>query len=275
MLDLPLERMQRWMQGVVVHPGSIDEAVQAGAEVPAERLGEAILPSSTLTPAERLEIYQVSYVLRMEEALAHDYEALKHFMGDEAFGDLVVRYVQVHPSRSHTLNRLGDHFPDFVRTAEGVQRRDFCYDLARLEQAVSQVFDAEETPALSEAQIAAVPPEAWDRARFAPIAAFRLLAFRYPVDAYLQSVQEDDHEHPKARLKDEWVAVYRRSHSMQRLGLSRAAHDLLRDLVGGMPLGAAITKAVREGGRRAPREEELFRWFRDWVSGGLFRSVTT
>ena len=40
----------------------------------------------------------------------------------------------------------------------------------------------------------------------------------------------------------------------------RAAHDLLADLARGLPLGKAVTKAVRHGGRRAPSEHELFRW---------------
>ncbi len=107
----------------------------------------------------------------------------------------------------------------------------------------------------------------------APVAAFRLLAFRYPVNAYLQTVKDDEHDHPKARLKDTWVAVYRRDYGVYRLELSRSAHDLLADLADGRPLGAALTRAVVVGGRRAPSEHELFRWFREWVSGGVFRSV--
>lgn len=270
-----LDRLQRWMHEVVVYPGTVEEALASPAAAPpAARIEDVLLPSSTLTAAERIEIYHAMYPLRMAEALSSDYPALQHYLGDAAFGELVRAYVQAHPSRGYTLNRLGDHLPGFVKTAPGLRRPEFCHDLARLELAITEVFDAPETPPLSEAAIAAVPQEAWERAVLTPVAAFRLLSFRYPVNAYLQTVKDDHHDHPKARLKDTWVAVYRRDYAGYRLELRRPAHDLLADLAGGRPLGEALARAARTGGRRAPSEHELFRWFREWVSGGVFGGVT-
>jgi hypothetical protein len=272
---LPLDRLQRWMQAVVVHPGDVSEALAApGAEqeLPAGQVGDVILPTASLTPTDRVGIYHSMYLLRMQDALANDYEALKHFLGDHGFFELVRDYVQVHPSRSYSLNRLGDRLPDFVAGAAGLKRRGFCHDLARLECAMAQIFDAEEVPPLSAEQIAAVPVEAWERARLRTIPAFRLLAFRYPVNAYLQTVREDNHDHPKARLKSEWVAVYRRDFAVWRLSLSCDAYALLTDLAGGMTLGTAIESALKRAKRPLPADA-LSRWFQDWVSGGVFASV--
>jgi len=276
--EVPLDRIQKWMQAVVVNPGSVEEAVassEAQSEIPLPRVPELILPSRMLSPSERVGIYHGMYLLRMEEALASDYPALKHFLGDDSFFELVRGYVQVHPSRSYSLNPLGDHLPEYIQSAKGVRRPGFCFDLARLELAVSKVFDAPETAPLTEAAIAAVPPDAWETACLEPIVAFRLLAFRYPVNAYLQTVQDDDHDHPRPRLKDTWVGVYRRDYSLYRLDLTRAAHDLLKELVSGVPLGEAISHTLRREGSRAPSESELSSWFRRWVSGGIFRSAKT
>lgn len=275
-LPLPLDRMQRWMQAVVVHPGSDAEAVaapEAQAEVPKESLSDVILPSRTLTPLERLGIYHGMYLLRMHDALEGDYEALRHFLGDRGFFELIRDYVQVYPSKSYSLNRLGDHLPEFLQNAPCVRRREFCVDLARLEDAIAQVFDAPETPALSEARIASVPAEAWERARLTTVAAFQLLAFRYPVNAYLQTVRDGNHDHPKPRQKPEWVAVYRRDFAVYRLELRREAHALLSDLAAGMRLGEALEAAIKRGGKRPPQPDELFRWFREWVAGGVFQAV--
>jgi hypothetical protein len=277
-LEVPLDRVQRWMQSVVVHPGPVEEGVaspEAEAQVPASRVGEVILASRTLTPVERVGIYHGMYLLRMEEALETDYPALQHFLEPQGFRGLVAAYVQVHPSRSYTLNRLGDHFAEFVKTAPGVPRRDFCHELARLELLVSQVFDGPETKSLSAEAIAAVPVDAWERARLTPVAAFRLGAFRYPVNAYLQSTQGDDHNHPKPRLKDEWVAIFRRDYRVRRVDLTRPAHDLLADLVAGKTLGEAISQALARGTKKGPTEDELFRWFRDWIALGMFAGVET
>ena len=275
-LHLPLERLQRWMQATVVQPGSVEDAVRAPAAadlVPADRVGEVILPTDALSSVERVGIYQGMYLMRMEEALLSDYPTLQHLLGPRRFFELVRDYVQVHPSVSYTLNRLGDHFPDFVGSAAGLRRRAFCHDLARLELAIAQVFDEEETPALSAEAIAAVPEPAWERARLRTVAAFRLLALSYPAHAYLQSVRDDDHDHPPLRKKPGFVAVYRRDYVICRLELSHGAHDLLASLAAGVPLGEAVSAAMTVRGRRAPKPDDLFRWFRQWVAGGIFRAV--
>ncbi len=266
------------MQNVVVHPGDIDEALRsesAEREWPSQALADVILPSQTLLPSERVEIYHGMYLLRMHDALSDDYEALQHFLGHGAFFDLVRDYVQAYPSRHFSLNRLGDHLPDFIHEDARVARRGFCYDLARLELAITQLFDAPHSPSLAPDEISAVPEAAWPEAVLTPVEAFRLLSFRYPVNAYLQTVQDDNHDHPQARVKRTWAVVFRSNYGMRRLDLSQPAYDLLTDLASGVSLGAAISKAARRRGRAATNEEQLFGWFRDWVSGGMFQSVTT
>ncbi len=269
--------MQRWFQAVVVHPGTAREAVastEASRELQPEAIGEVIRPSRTLQPVERVGIYHGMYLLRMRDALLGDYPGLEHFLGEGGFARLVGAYVQVHPSLSHTLNRLGDHLPEFIAQHSDLPRREFCAELARLERAVSEVFDAPHAPPLSEAAIAGVAPAAWENARLRPIQAFRLLALRYPVNSYLQSVRDEDHDHhPKPRLKAEWVAVYRRDYAVYRLELTKTAHDLLTDLGSGERLGDAIAAALRRPGRPKPSPDDLFRWFREWVAGGMFGAV--
>ncbi len=270
-----LPALQRWMQAVVVHPGTIEQALDceaARAEWPAERLGEVILPSRTLTPAERLSIYHGMYLLRMHDALEYDYPGLAHFLGHERFHALVREYVQAHPSRSHTLNRLGDHLPGFLRDAD-VPRREFCCDLARLELAITEAFDAPETKALDESAIAAVPQDAWESARLRPVAALRLLSFRYPVSDYLASLRDEEHRHPQLKQRRTWVAIYRRDYGVRRLELARPAHDLLADLAAGHTLGEAIAAALKRPARPRPEPELLFRWFREWIADGVFHAV--
>jgi hypothetical protein len=279
-LDLPLDRLQRWMQAVVTHPGRVEDgmaAAEAAHEVDPERLSDVVLPSRTLEPAERLDIYHEMYPLRMHDALATDYEALRHFLGDRLFRELVASYVQAHPSRSHTLNRLADKLPAFLETTPGIRRRGFCVDLARLELAMTRAFDAEEAPSLTAAEIDAVPETAWEGVRIEMIPAFRLLSFRHPVNAYLQSVKDGRHEHPRTGRKNTWVAVYRRNYAVCRLDLSKAAHDLLADLASGVSLGDAVARAlgVRGRSRKRPEETDIFRWFRGWAAEGFFRAVRT
>jgi hypothetical protein len=275
MSALPLRRLQRWMQVVVVHPGTVEEAVadpRAQEEVPAARVDEVILPSATLDPVQRLGIYHAMYPLRMEEALATDYPALKHFLGEAEFFELARGYAQAFPSRSFTLNPFGRRLPEHLLAAP-VRKRPFCHDLARLELAITEAFDAPETPVLDERAIAAVPAEAWEGARLVPIAALRLLALRYPASAYLDSYRDERHVHPAIRRQDGWVAVYRRSYAVYRHELGRAAHGVLADLAAGLTVGRAVAAALKRRGAARAQADELFRWFRQWAAAGLFARV--
>jgi hypothetical protein len=270
-----LDRVQRWMQALIQDQGTCEEAItseRAQAEIPADVARTIVLPSKTLSSFERLDIYREMYLLRMEEALSTDYPALKHFLGDEEFLRMVERYVEVYPSGSYTLNRLGDHLPEFVATKADLPKRDFCHDLARLEFALTGVFDAGETQPLTPEAVRAVPQEAWEAARLKPIEAFSLLEFDYPVSRYLGFVDE---ENPAPRLarKKTWVVGYRRNYHVHRMDLTQPGYALLTALASGETVGDAIIGVMTRKWRPAVKEKQLFEWFRDWMAEGLFQAV--
>jgi hypothetical protein len=268
-MAIDLVRTQRWMQAFIIAPGEMDEdalrAEAVQAEVPADEALKLVLRSDTLTSLERVGIYRGMYLSRLVEALESDYPAVRHFLGEEGFYDLASRYVDAHPSRSYTLNRLGDHLPDYIATQTDLPKQEFLHELARLELAVTEVFDAVETPVVTAEQIAVVPPDAWETARLKPIEALRVLSFCYPVSEYLGGVDEEN-PFPRIRKQATWVVVYRNNFNLHRQSLTRPAFELFNALVSGMPVGEAVSG-------RAVSQKKLFGWFRDWMASGLFQSI--
>ena len=269
----PLDTVQRWLQAVIVHPGDTGEALaseQAAREVAPGRLADLVKPSATLTAEEHVAIYHDMYLLRMEEALATDYPALKHFLGGDAFVDLVRDYVEGFPSRSYTLNRLGDHLPAHLG-ASGRPDAAFLRDLARAELAVSQSFDEAETPVLDEEAVRAVPAEAWTGARLRPVASLRLLSLGHPVLEHLEAYKRDLPS-PAPRRKPSRLLVWRRDYTVYRRELGKTEHDLLKAIATGTPLGEAVAAAsTRLKGPGAPAKIQA--WFRAFVADGLFTAV--
>jgi hypothetical protein len=273
-LELTLPHLQRWMQAVIVHAGTVDEAVEAPAaraEIAPEDVSRVILPSKTLTPVERVGVYQGMYLLRMIEALEGDYPAVAHLLGSDAFADLVTRYVELHPSVSYTFNRLGGGLPEFIRQSKGLRGRWAAAELARLERAVTEVFDAPESPSWPAEGIEAMAEEDWVTAVLEPIAAFRVAEFNYPVNAYLQSVKDENHDHPPLRREPSYVAIYRKSYEVWRLDLSKPAYGFLRSLAKGRPFARAVAEAAKN--LQGSPGDQLFRWLRDWVAEGMFTGV--
>ena len=271
--ELALGGLQQWLQSVIVHPGRVDEALAApGAAslVPAGRTESVVLPSARLTAPERVGVYHGMYLARMREALESDYPALARFLGPAGWERLVAGYVRAHPSRGYTLNALGRHLPEFVQTAR-VRRPAFCRDLARLEWAVAEVFDSPETPPLSEADIAAVEPGAWAKARLVPVAALCLVVLEHDAGAHLDALRDGVRRRPPVRRRRNRVVVYRRSYAVFRREQTAAAFALLGDLVDGLTLGRALGRALDRRERLGP--EEGFRLFREWAAMGLFHAV--
>jgi hypothetical protein len=271
---LSLDRVQRWLQAVIVHPGSVEQALaepEAASEVPVGDIEDVVRPSWSLSAAERVEVYHGMYLLRMVEALESDYPAIRHFLGAEAFEELVRDYVQRHPSRSYTLNRLGDHLPRFFLDERARPHAAFLHDLARAELAVTEAFDEEESKVLDAEALRSVPEEAWVRARLRPIRALRLLALRHTVTSHLDAAKHG-HPAPRPRRRASFLAVYRRDYSVLRMELGAAEHALLTALASGVPLAEAIAGTARDL-RKSRREETVFRWFRSWIAEGLFSTI--
>jgi hypothetical protein len=272
--ELALGGLQRWLQTVIVHLGTVEEALaarEAATLVPAGRTDSVVRPSASLTAAERVGVYHDMYPARMREALESDYPGLARFLGPEAWERLAAAYVRAHPSRSYTLNVLGRGLPDFVRSAR-VPRPAFCRDLARLEWAVTEVFDAEETPPLTEADLSSIAPGEWERARLVPVAALRLLVLDHDAGAHLDALRDGRRRRPPVHRRRTRIVVYRRSYAVRRREQEAAAFALLVDLVDGVAVGRAVSRALAR--RRARlRADDAFRLFRDWASMGLFRAV--
>jgi len=274
-LSLALGGLQQWMQAVIAHPGGTHEALassEAASLVAPERLGDVVLPSATLDPTERVGIYHDMYELRMGESLETDYPGLHHYLGPKRWKRLVSGYLQAHPSTSYTLNVFGLHLAEYVHTAPRVSHAGFCRDLARLEWAITEAFDAAETPILTETDLTAVPPGAWEAARLVPTAAFRLLALDYNASSYLDSMKDDEHDHPPPRRRPSWVAVCRRDYAVYRLELTRPAFRLLEGLAAGRPVGDAVEHCLRRS-RPHPTGDQIFAWFREWAQSGVFQAV--
>ncbi len=264
--DIALAPLQEWMQALVTHPGDVYEAVR-DAPFSADAV---VLPSRTLQPIQRVGIYHGMFLLRMIEALSADYPALARFLGEDAFETLVRAYVLRFPSRSYTLNRLGDSLPEFIE-ASARKRRLFLRDLARLELAMTQVFDEREAEPLPADAIASVAPDRIADARLVPIPALRLLALDYDANDAFQSFRDDQPMTP--RRGKTWVVVHRRDYSVYRMPVSRDAFAFLESLAGeGSTIGDAIA-AFHRRFRRWPDQQELFHWFRDWSAAGLFAAI--
>jgi putative DNA-binding protein len=264
-----LPSLERWMQAVIVHPATVDKAVRSRSATRHMKIAEArraILPSRTMEPLERLAVYQEMYPLRMHDALAADYPGLAAFLGRERFFDFVLAYVAVHPSRSYTFARLGDHVPEFLRKTKRFSPAPFLYDLARLERGVTEVFEIDDERSERPSRPLRHLAEGWESRRFTTPSTLRLLALRHAAGAALDALKAG--RRPQTGPRATWAALHRRRYAVHRLDLTREEFHLLGALAKGQTLGAALRSAERACRKRlSPRA--VTRAFRTFTAEGL------
>jgi hypothetical protein len=241
-------------------------AISAPLPPPPPDVAAHILPSATLQPEERFALYRDMYEVRMVEALEADYPALRALIGHSKFHRLIWDYVQAWPSTSYTLNRLGDRLPEFVEGHIPSTRRPLLADLARLELAMTHVFDEAEAPPLGADAFAGLDPERIAGVRLVTIPALRLLALRYPVNELFSAWREEE-ALVVPRKRAQWLAVHRRDYSVYRTPLSERGFVMLSALRDGKTIGETIELLPHLTG------DELFGWFREWSAAGLFTSL--
>ena len=276
-----LGRVQRWMQAVVTHPAGVDAGLHTATArglLPeaVERLENAVLPSRALGAAERLGIYAYMYYARLVEVMEEEYPATRKILGDDRFARACRRYIDRHPSTGRTLQRMSAGFPAFLsRHLRGDARRLVACDVARIERAMEDVFDAPMAEPLTHEQVSSVGPDQWATARLVFNPALRLLTLRTPANEVMNAIRSGKRlRKPEPRVSH--VLVHRHRYRIYRNGLDPTQFALLSALQGGRPLAASVAVALRHcRGEPVRLRAKLGRWFRDWTAAGLFVGLSS
>ena len=270
-----LETLERWMQAVVMHPqgaeaGIRDRAARALLPEAARTPESIVLPSRTLTSLERLGIYAHMYYARLVEVMESEYPTTRRLLGERAFAAACRRFIAKHPSRTRTLNSLSAKFPDFLaRTLPRTGRNGLAADVARIERAMEDAFDAPAASPMTAAQFAAIGAGDSSRRTLRVTPALVLLKLRYPANAYMSALRRG--EKPRLpRPRATHVIVFRRGYQVFRRDQEPEQWKLLRSLAGGRPLGAAVRAAVAGRASADRVASRLGKWFEEWAAAQLF-----
>ena len=131
-----LAEMQRDFSDWLVHAGS-DDGLRGG-----------------LVAARGLGAYQNNYRTQLVNVLRASYPQLRVVLGDEAFLELAIHYVEQQPPSSWTLDAYGADLADSLRAL--YPHHPDLQELAWIEWALSEVFVAPDTGTLAPADLASI-----------------------------------------------------------------------------------------------------------------------
>lgn len=264
-----LAELQHWFRDVLDTNGGA-----AGARgKTAAMIARMIVPSRTLTPAQRIDIYAGMYHYRLRDVLLKDFPACAHAMRERVWLREVNAYIRKHPSRHQNLNHFNAAFPGWLKTRRGLKHYKFLSELASLEWSMVCAVHARTSQKPDVGPLRTLTPAEWERVTFRAAPSFELFAFEYPVNAWLQAFREDKSPGIPRRRRS-WTAVHRQDYTVWRSTLSKPMYHMLHALRRGEPLVAAVeqTLETRAIGSRA-LAGNIQKWFGRFMSDGFFEAV--
>jgi hypothetical protein len=267
---LGLADLQAWLQGAITASPAHTRTDVTVADV--------VRPSSRMTAAQRLGVYRDAYFARLLECLADDYPALCALLGRNRFATVCQGYIATHAPRSATLNDYGQGFAEFCATPrfrESLQVSSpyhpaLLRDLARIEWASVELIHAPIGIPLTGAEIQR-HRAGFGAACLRAMPTLRLLRLEHAMDELYRSLRAGaDAALPIPVATSSHELVYRVDWQIHCEALTASAGALLADLVAGMCIGDALSRAAERGAS----EQEIEVCFQRWVGAGFFASVT-
>jgi hypothetical protein len=235
---------------------------------------DRIAGGERVDPQQRLRIYFDAYRLRLVEALATDYEALRALMGDEPFKTACRAYVEATPSVFRNVRWYGAGLPGFLRATLPWAEQPSVYELALFEWTLTLAFDAADHAVVRFEDLASLPQQAWPAVGFVLHPSGHLLELRTNAPA-LRKATDAREPLPGAALADKpktWL-IWRKELTACFRSLSE-------------PESWALA-AVKDGVNFTQLCEGLCRWFsaeeaapqaaallRQWVDDELISDLT-
>jgi hypothetical protein len=234
----------------------------------AEAARTHFMGSDRLSPVEQLEIYRRQFWLRHTASLLEDFPGLAGVLGQRDWERLVEDYLDEVAPTSWTLHDLGSRMPAHVERSDWLPEHRLCIDMAGLEWAYVEIFDAPESPA--------VRPEAFNpgpgdlralKLEMSP--ALALLRVRYPVVSLQRRLVAGTPFMEVPPERPENLVVYRDpERGLATTTVADAAFELLCLLREGAPLVEACERTASGTATRGALETNAGEWFADFARHG-------
>ncbi len=269
----PLASAQAALLRWIAAPEGVAAALAEQDDPDGRALATLVRSDRGISALARVGVYSHAYFARVHKALVNDFPATERALGAAAFHDLVKLYLVACPPRHWSLRYAGDRLADFAGrhpAAEAILARcPYAGEIAALEYAIAEAFDAPDAPALAREALAGVAPDAWGDLRLVAAPGLQRLELEWPVQRLRESLEAEG-EPPRLVPEPTRLGVWRERERVYFRALAADEADALAGLLAGEPFGALCERIERHAGaERTPlRAAQLLeRWLADgWLA---------
>ncbi len=260
-----LSHLQTWLQSAITTGPHPAHQAQTSAHLQS---------TDTLHAADRLAIYEHAYRARLLKTFHSLFPGLLHAVGPEGLDAFASAFLHQQSPSHPSIDRVADGFAAYLQNTRpppdtAPDWADFLIDLVRLDATLNEVADAtglenalpqDPAEAPTDIQLLASQPQ--------PAPCLRLLACRYPVHDYLQTLRTGGQPPPPA-ARPTWLATTRVAWRIHTRELAAVQWHLLGALNGKRTLAETLQSLVPLNLQPAATPELARLWLGNFVSQGL------
>ena len=190
------------------------------------------------TPGEaQFGVYRNAYRARLRGALRENFEVLPLVMGDEGFDALANAYIDAKPSGHYSLRWFGHQLDAFMAAHDDLVPHPAMLDLARMEWALRNAFDAASVDPLAPDALASVQAQDWPELRFGLHPAVQLLDMQWAIGPVWHALKAGQEEVPAPEALAHHLLVWRQGLHTQWKSLNTTEVTFVQSLQAGHSFG--------------------------------------
>ena len=225
----------------------------------------AVRPDASLDSTGRIQVYADAYFLRLRDVLIEDFPTVAKILGAEPFERLAQDYLRAFPSERPSVRHLGRAMAEFIGSRSDLP--SYLADLAQLEWAMIDAFDAPNSSPLTAESLREIEAERWPNLKFTLIPGLRVIRSGWPIHELWSN--EEPGAIPAAPTV---LRVWRgRDCQVRRESMEPREAEALKRLMS----GASFTMICDAYGDLPENEaaHESIATFARWLADGLIASV--
>ncbi len=239
---------------------------------------DSVLAAILDSPREKRDVlfgvYRHAYGSRLIEAVKNDHELLHVYLGDEMFDEMGYAYVAANPSRNRNLRWFSRPLPAFLKDAAPYSKYPILSDLAALERALNDAFDAQDAPALGVVDMADFAPEIWHDLEFKIHPSAIRLDLATNASAVWRALKNDEAPPDTVNLEQPCrLLIWRQDVIPLFRELSAEEAMMWDEAARGIPFGVLCSMLAADDNP----EEAAARcagYLHGWIAGGLLTAVS-
>lgn len=224
-----------------------------------------------LAKAGRAGIYFNAYRIRLLDTLKDSFDKTWSWLGDERFESAALRYIADHPPSRFSLRPFGHAFADWLQAAWPDDPE--VAELARLDWAMRQAFDAADAEPLTARTLAAFTDEDWARVVFRLHPSAQLLHMtRNTMDMWHAMDRSETPPGISVLAEPGWLIVWRKGFQPHFRSIDPLERRLLESIRQGLAFSAACEHLAQQVDEPTEVQTLIGRCLARWLDDELLAS---